>query len=111
MHFLLWSPQVAMYTQESKFSVSCSDLCWSRCAGIRILQSTPGGIGRRERFILSIALGVGLGVTIIPQFTQSNLWPITADMSSTMKGFRDAVIITISTGYRFAPDPFWLQSW
>ena len=71
-------------------------------AGIRIMTSTPGGIGRRERFILAIALGAGLGVTLVPQWTQNNLWPKTDSMSSTVAGFRDAVILTLSTGYRCA---------
>lgn len=72
-------------------------------SGIRIMNSGEGGIGRRERFILAVALGAGLGVTIIPQWTQNNLWPVTDGMSDTVKGFRDAVIITLSTGYRRAP--------
>lgn len=67
-------------------------------SGIRIMTNTPGGIGRRERFILAIALGAGLGVTIVPQWTTANLWP-TDGMSETLRGFRDAVIITLSTGY------------
>ena len=64
--------------------------------------STPGGIGRRERFILAIALGAGLGVTLVPEWTQNNLWPESDDMSSGLRGFRDAVILTLSTGYRCA---------
>ena len=66
------------------------------------MTSTPGGIGRRERFILAIALGAGLGVSLVPEWTQNNLWPKTDGMSSTLSGFRDAVIITLSTGYRCA---------
>ena len=72
-------------------------------AGIRIITSSPGGIGRRERFILAVALGAGLGVTLVPGWTQNNLWPVTDSMSSGLKSFRDAVIITLSTGYRRAP--------
>ena len=72
----------------------------SKRAGIRIMSA--GGIGRRERFILSIALGAGLGVTLAPQWTQNNLWPETEDMSSGLRGFRNAVILTLSTGYRCA---------
>ena len=68
------------------------------------MTSTPGGIGRRERFILAIALGGGLGVTLVPEWTQNNLWPETDSMSSGLKGFRDAIIITLSTGYRCARD-------
>jgi uric acid-xanthine permease len=64
------------------------------------MASTPGGVGRRERFILSISLGAGLGVTLIPQWTQNNLWPEKDSMSETLNGFRNAVIITLSTGYR-----------
>ena len=69
-------------------------------SGIRIMNSGEGGIGRRNRFILAVSLGAGLGVTLIPEWTQNNLWPVTDDMSETLKGFRDAVIITLSTGYR-----------
>lgn len=69
-------------------------------AGIKIIASTAGGINRRERFILAIALGAGLGVTIIPAWTQNALWPVTEDMSNALKGFRDGIIITLSTGYR-----------
>lgn len=71
-------------------------------AGIRIISSTTGGINRRERFILAVALGAGLGVTIVPGWTQNNLWPVKDSMSDTLKGFREAVIITLSTGYRCA---------
>ena len=72
----------------------------TKFAGIHIITSAPGGIGRRERFILSIAIGAGLGVTLVPGWTQNNLWPVTDGMSSGVKSFRDAVIITLSTGYR-----------
>ena len=71
-------------------------------SGIRIMNSGEGGIGRRDRFILAVSLGCGLGVTLIPQWTQNNLWPVTDGMSDTVKGFRDAIIITLSTGYRCA---------
>eukprot|EP00892_Ulva_mutabilis_P007205 jgi/Ulvmu1/4857/UM020_0143.1 len=68
-------------------------------SGIRIMNSGENGIGRRERFILAVSLGAGLGVTLIPQWTQNNLWPEKDSMSDTLRGFRDAVIITLSTGY------------
>lgn len=66
------------------------------------MSSGPNGIGRRERFILAMALGTGLGVTLVPGWIQNALWPVTDDMSDGLKGFRDAVILTLSTGYRCA---------
>ena len=46
--------------------------------------------------------GVGLGVTMVPEWIDNNLWPVEDSMSSTVRGIRDAVIITLSTGYRCA---------
>lgn len=66
-------------------------------SGIKILSLTK--LARRERFILALSLGVGLGVTIVPKWATNNLWPETEDMSSTLKGFRDGVEIVLSTGY------------
>ena len=67
---------------------------------MHILSTTPGGIGRRERFILATAIGSGIGVTIVPEWITNNLWPASDGMSSATAGIRDAVIITLSTGYR-----------
>lgn len=75
------------------------------CTGIRIIAQA--GIQRRERFILSVAIGLGLGVTLCPEWATNALWPEDPTMSTGLSGFRDAVIITLSTGFRcwslFAP--------
>ena len=74
------------------------------CAGVKILASMPGGIGRRERFILAVSLGLGLGVTLVPGWANDHLWPKTDSMSAALGGFRDAIIFTVSTGY-------WCATW
>eukprot|EP01025_Chloroclados_australasicus_P066445 TRINITY_DN916_c1_g1_i1.p1 TRINITY_DN916_c1_g1~~TRINITY_DN916_c1_g1_i1.p1 ORF type:complete len:581 (-),score=60.91 TRINITY_DN916_c1_g1_i1:347-2089(-) len=66
-------------------------------SGIKVLAMTK--LERRERFILAVALGLGIGVSIVPGWATNNLWPVTEDMSKALKGFRDGVIITLSTGY------------
>jgi xanthine/uracil permease len=78
-------------------------------SGIKIL--TMGrGLTRRTRFIAAMSLAVGLGVTIVPQFVnvtndednfprQGPLWPTRESWSPGFRGFRDAIIIVLSTGF------------
>eukprot|EP01024_Parvocaulis_polyphysoides_P029169 TRINITY_DN2631_c0_g1_i1.p2 TRINITY_DN2631_c0_g1~~TRINITY_DN2631_c0_g1_i1.p2 ORF type:complete len:132 (+),score=22.67 TRINITY_DN2631_c0_g1_i1:133-528(+) len=66
-------------------------------SGIKVLSLTT--LNRRSRFILAVALGLGIGVSIVPQWATNALWPVEPDMSDAERGFRDGVIITLSTGY------------
>lgn len=43
---------------------------------------------RRSRFILCVAVGLGLGVTIVPDWATNNLWNVYPTTSSGMTGFR-----------------------
>lgn len=38
------------------------------------------GMQRRDRYVALVALGVGLGVTVYPQWATNALWPVTPDM-------------------------------
>lgn len=42
---------------------------------------------------------------MVPEWFDNNLWPVRDSMSSTVRGIRDAVIITLSTGYRCSITP------
>jgi xanthine/uracil permease len=67
------------------------------CVGIKIIASAP--ITRRTLFILTMALGWGLAVELLPNFVDQNLWPATPDMSPTMKGLNDSVQIVLTKGF------------
>jgi hypothetical protein len=54
-------------------------------------------LNRRNRFIMACSLGVGIGVTIYPQWANTALWPCT-DCSSGVKSLRDAIILILSSG-------------
>ena len=43
------------------------------------------------------SLGLGIGVTIYPQWANTALWPCT-DCSSGVKSLRDAIILILSSG-------------
>ena len=43
---------------------------------------------RRSRFILCVAVGLGLGVTIVPDWATNNLWDVYPTTSSGLAGFR-----------------------
>lgn len=47
-------------------------------SGMHILLEDPGGLRRRNRFIVAATMGVGVGVTIWPQWARNNLWPLDA---------------------------------
>ncbi|KAK9795575.1 hypothetical protein WJX73_005235 [Symbiochloris irregularis] len=66
-------------------------------SGIKII--ILGGLGRRVRFITAIALGLGLGVTIVPGWATNHLWPIVPSMSEALRSFRDACILVLSNGF------------
>lgn len=77
-------------------------------SGIRVLNLREG-LTRRNRFIVIIALGIGLGVNLVPSWVnisgqssyplQGNLWPVNPRWSSSYRGFRDAVILILSNGF------------
>ena len=43
---------------------------------------------RRSRFILCVAVALGLGVTIVPNWATNNLWNVYPTTSSGLAGFR-----------------------
>ena len=55
-------------------------------SGIKIV--TLGGLSRRVRFITAVALGLGLGVTIVPAWATNHLWPVVPSMSEALRSFR-----------------------
>eukprot|EP00270_Netrium_digitus_P013892 TRINITY_DN4665_c0_g1_i1.p1 TRINITY_DN4665_c0_g1~~TRINITY_DN4665_c0_g1_i1.p1 ORF type:complete len:627 (+),score=101.00 TRINITY_DN4665_c0_g1_i1:206-1882(+) len=77
-------------------------------SGMKIL-TLEEGINRRNRFISAMAMSLGIGVTIAPEFInisgqfeyphEGNFWPIKQSWSSAYRGFRDALIIVLSTGF------------
>lgn len=77
-------------------------------SGIHVLHLKEG-MTRRNRFIVTMSLGLGLGVNLIPAWvnisgqeefpSQGNFWPIRDDWSSAYKGFRDALILLLSNGF------------
>ncbi|OAE18419.1 hypothetical protein AXG93_3426s1120 [Marchantia polymorpha subsp. ruderalis] len=77
-------------------------------SGIKLL-SPPKGLSRRDRFIVTMALGVGLGVNLVPAWVnisgqsnypnEGNLWPVDKSWSKEYRGFRDAVIQVLSNGF------------
>eukprot|EP00850_Spirogloea_muscicola_P010979 SM000066S20454 [mRNA] locus=s66:480443:485518:- [translate_table: standard] len=77
-------------------------------SGMRILTMGEG-ITRRNRFIIAMALAIGIGVDLVPEWVnisgqseyprEGNFWPFKAGWSSGYRGFRDALIIVLSTGF------------
>ncbi len=45
---------------------------------------------RRSRFILCVAVGLGLGVTIVPNWATNNLWDVYPTTGTGLAGFRSA---------------------
>lgn len=77
-------------------------------SGIHVLNLKEG-LTRRNRFIAIIALGIGLGVNLVPSWVnisgqsnypfEGNLWPVNPGWSASYRGFRDAIILILSNGY------------
>lgn len=77
-------------------------------SGIHVLN-VKEGLTRRNRFIVIIALGIGLGVNLVPSWVnisgqssypfQGNLWPVNPGWSPSYRGFRDAIILILSNGF------------
>ncbi|MCJ1422972.1 hypothetical protein MMC29_000853 [Sticta canariensis] len=66
-------------------------------SGIKVI--TLGSLSRRVRFITAVALGLGLGVTIVPGWATNHLWPVVDSMSEGLRSFRDACILVLSNGF------------
>ena len=64
-------------------------------SGLNILCLEPAT--RRNRIILSLALCLGIGVEIMPQFF-SMLWIVTEDASPVVRGLRDGITATLQNG-------------
>jgi hypothetical protein len=75
-------------------------------SGISVAAGNLNMHSRRNKFILAVSLGFGVGVSIWPFGFQdmrassytANFWQC-ADCSPTMKGVRNGVSIFLSTGY------------
>eukprot|EP00878_Enallax_costatus_P037632 GHUV01042530.1.p1 GENE.GHUV01042530.1~~GHUV01042530.1.p1 ORF type:complete len:133 (+),score=36.79 GHUV01042530.1:485-883(+) len=58
------------------------------------------GFTRRNRFIVACALAMGLGVTMVPQWAENNLWPEPpAGSSAALSSVRLAVMLILETGF------------
>ncbi|KAG2500224.1 hypothetical protein HYH03_001802 [Edaphochlamys debaryana] len=67
-------------------------------SGIKIIINGDP-LTRRSRFILACSLALAFGVELVPQWATLNLWPVTPDMNSAVRGIRDAIILVISTSF------------
>ncbi len=55
---------------------------------IQVISMDP--LTRRSRFILCVAVGLGLGVTIVPNWATNNLWDVYPTTGTGLAGFRSA---------------------
>ncbi|KAG2500997.1 hypothetical protein HYH03_000819 [Edaphochlamys debaryana] len=69
-------------------------------SGIKIIINGDS-LTRRSRFILACSLALAFGVELVPQWATLNLWPVTPNMNSGLRGLRDAIILVISTSFTF----------
>lgn len=77
-------------------------------SGMHVL-SLKEGFTRRNRFIATLSVGIGIGVDLVPAWAnisgqasypnEGNFWPVNPDWSPGFRGFRDAVILFISNGF------------
>lgn len=77
-------------------------------SGIHVLNSREG-LTRRNRFIATLALALGLGVNLVPAWVnivgqasypnEGNFWPVDPNWSPGYTGFRDALVLFISNGF------------
>lgn len=65
-------------------------------SGIKIMVGQH--LTRRNRFIMAVCLGLGIGVTLVPAWAQNALWPCT-NCSPGLKGLRNAIIKVLDTGF------------
>jgi len=67
-------------------------------SGLQVMMTH--GVDRRSRFIISIALSFGMGGIIVPEwFGSGNFLNCASIESPATRGFCDAAVITLSTGY------------
>ncbi|DBB13713.1 TPA: hypothetical protein ACH3X3_000728 [Trebouxia sp. C0006] len=66
-------------------------------SGIKVISMDP--LTRRSRFILCVAVGLGLGVTIVPNWATNNLWDVYPTTGTGLAGFRNACILVLSNGF------------
>lgn len=77
-------------------------------SGIHVLNFGEG-LNRRNRFIAIMAIGVGMGVTLVPAWAnitgqaaypfEGNFWPVNPAWSPSFRGFRDSLIIVLTNGF------------
>lgn len=77
-------------------------------SGIHVINLREG-LTRRNRFIATFAMGIGLGVNLVPSWVnitgqsgypnEGNLWPVNQHWSAGYRGFRDSIILFISNGF------------
>ncbi|KAK9845023.1 hypothetical protein WJX74_009785 [Apatococcus lobatus] len=65
-------------------------------SGIKV--ATHDGLPRRSRFILAVSIGLGLGVTLVPDFIANNFWGANHH-SQGLNSFRNAVVLVLSNGF------------
>ncbi|KAL6771374.1 XUV1 [Auxenochlorella protothecoides x Auxenochlorella symbiontica] len=65
-------------------------------SGIKIMISQH--FTRRNRFVIACALALGIGVTLVPNWAQNNLWN-NPNLSEGVQGVRDALILILETGF------------
>ena len=78
----------------STLSPVCTCPALTAPAALLVQILTQSKITRRSLFILTMALGWGFAVELVPHFVDLNLWPATPDMSEAVKGLNDSVQVT-----------------
>jgi uric acid-xanthine permease len=59
-----------------------------------------GGFNRRNRFIVSCAVAIGVGVSVVPQWSTNALWPAPGpDSPAALASVRIAVLLILETGF------------
>ena len=94
----LSAPLGALYTMQH---VTCAvAVSYTTCGNRLVAVQSPDTLQclaqvismdpltRRSRFILCVAVGLGLGVTIVPNWATNNLWNVYPTTSSGLAGFR-----------------------
>jgi uric acid-xanthine permease len=67
-------------------------------SGIKILM-LAGPLRRRERFILTCGLALGIGVTLVPEWASNDLWPPYSNPDSVGAVFRASVLAILESGF------------
>lgn len=69
------------------------------CMLLQIMSHDPTIGTRRTRFIATISLSLGLGVTMVPKWATNNLWVISATPSTFVQTIHGTVMNILSTGF------------